>query len=85
MGLIQPRRRYVETSDDVIEEAFMSTATICRALSQALCNPVGVLPDRIVDSSSRNAVSFHPLAQQTVFRRPDARLQSRSFPFGINR
>ena len=34
---------------------------------------------RIVDSSSRKAVSFPPLAQRNAFRRRNVRLQSRSF------
>jgi hypothetical protein len=38
----QPGRRCVETSDDVIEEAFTIIAAIWRALFHALCNPLGV-------------------------------------------
>src|SRR5947208_3721114 len=34
-GLLQPGRRCVETSDDVIEEAFTIIAAICRALFYA--------------------------------------------------
>src|SRR5205823_8137930 len=33
LRLIQPCRRKVETSDDVIEEAFTRSATVCRAFS----------------------------------------------------
>jgi hypothetical protein len=42
-GLLQPGQRCVETSDDVIEEVFTSSATVCRALFYALRNPLGVL------------------------------------------
>jgi hypothetical protein len=34
---------------------------------------------RIADSSSRNAVTFHPRAQRNAFRRRDVRLQRKSF------
>jgi hypothetical protein len=34
---------------------------------------------QIADSSSTNAVSFHPHAQRNAFRRRDVRLQSRLF------
>ena len=45
-------------SDNVIEEAFISSAIARRALFHGLRSPLGVLADRITESSSTNAVSF---------------------------
>jgi len=46
-GLLQPGRRCVETSGDVIKSAFTASATICRALSYQYCritpNIIGML------------------------------------------
>src|SRR6266508_3046118 len=41
LGLFHLGRRCVETSDDVTEEAFTSSATVCRALFHALRSPSG--------------------------------------------
>src|SRR5438046_8928393 len=41
LGLIQPRRRCVETSDDVTEELFTIIAAICRALFTGGSCPIG--------------------------------------------
>ncbi len=42
-------------------------------LFHALRNPLGVVPDRIADSSSRNAVSNSSAPTMKGFRRRDAR------------
>jgi hypothetical protein len=48
----------LKLSDDVIEESFTSTATICRGIFHALSSPLGFRPIRIADSSSTDRVSF---------------------------
>jgi hypothetical protein len=47
-----------ETSDDVIAEAFTSLAIFVELYFTAPRGPLGVLPDRIADSSSINAVKL---------------------------
>jgi len=45
-------------SDDVIEKAFTIIAATWRALFHALPSPLGVLPDRIADSSAQKRSVF---------------------------
>jgi hypothetical protein len=57
-------------SDDEIEEAFTSSATVCRTLFHALRNPLGVLADRIAASSSVNVVNFSSARNTKRFPSP---------------
>ncbi len=66
-------------SNDVIEEAFTSSATVCRTLFQALRNPLGGLEDRVAASSSVNAVNFSSGCTTKRFPRPAMRQQCRFF------
>ncbi|OLD72767.1 MAG: hypothetical protein AUF68_05930 [Verrucomicrobia bacterium 13_1_20CM_54_28] len=64
-------------SDDVTEEIFRQSATVCRTLFHALRNPLRVLPHESLIRVPQTPLAFHPLAQRNASHRRDARQQSR--------
>jgi hypothetical protein len=77
-GLFSGAEDKVKLSDNEIEEAFTSSAAVCRALLHRLRSALGVLRTnrRIQVLQTRSAI--HLRERRNAFRR-DVRLQSRSF------